>query len=172
MAMNTAFRWARENDAHAVVLIDGDGQHDPAEIPRVLRLVLEGRADVTVGSRFVGVKSETPRYRMLGQLVLTVATRVGSGIRLTDCQSGFRSFSRRAIEGLHFARSKVGDVECEMQFLFREGRLRVTEVPIVVRYHENAKRNPVSQGLGNLFTVLCLSAERYVLGKYRPHGAR
>lgn len=160
MAMNTVFQWARNNGTRAVVLLDGDGQHNPAEIPLVLAPVLKGEADVVVGSRFLDRSSRIPIYRVLGQKVLTLSTNLGSGLRLTDCQSGFRAFSMKAINALHFTRTKVGDIECESQFLFKENRLRVTEVPIVVSYHDDAKRNPVIQGLGNLFTVFGLVAER------------
>jgi len=61
----------------------------------------------------------------------------------------------------------VGDVECETQFLIKENRLRVTEVPIVVSYDDGAKRNPVVQGLGNLITVLGLTGERLLRSRPR-----
>lgn len=160
MAVNTAFQWAKENGVQAVVLLDGDGQHNPAEIPVVLKPVLEDEADVVVGSRFLDKKSPIPKYRALGLRVLTFVTRLGSGIKLTDCQSGFRSFSRRAVDVIRFTRGKVGDVECEMQFLIKENHLRVTEVPIVVSYNGRARRSPVVQGVGNLLTVLHLIAKR------------
>lgn len=160
MAVNTAFQWAKENNVRAVVLLDGDGQHNPAEIPLIVQPVLDGKFDVVVGSRFLGTKSHIPKYRTLGQHVLTLVTNLGSGLRLTDCQSGFRSFSKRAIEVLYFTRTKVGDVECETQFLIKRNQLRVTEVPISVNYGDRAKRNPVIQGVGNLFTVLHLIYER------------
>ncbi|MCL0038948.1 glycosyltransferase family 2 protein [Dehalococcoidia bacterium] len=165
MAMNTAFWWAKENGVQALVLLDGDGQHNPAEIPLVLKPALEGKADVVVGSRFLGVKSPIPRYRVIGLKILTVFTNLSSGVRLTDSQSGFRAFSKKAIDTLHFTRTKVGDVECEMQFLIRENHLKVTEAAIVVGYEEKAKRNPVAQGIGNLFAVFRLIAERRLLRK-------
>ena len=160
MAMNTAFEWAKENGIQAVVLLDGDGQHEPEDIPHVLEPVLESKVDVVVGSRFLSAKSPIPRYRTLGQRVLTFITNLGSGLRLTDCQSGFRAFSRRAVDTLYFTRARVGDVECEMQFLIGENHLKVAEVPIVINYDDRAKRNPVTQGVGNLFAVLSLVRER------------
>jgi len=160
IAMNTAFEWAKENDVQALVLLDGDGQHEPADIALVLKPVLEGEADVVVGSRFLSTKNRIPRYRTVGQHILTFATNLGSGLKLTDCQSGFRAFSARAIDALYFTRPKPGDVECEMQFLMSENHLRVAEVPITVNYNGRAKRNPVVQGVGNLFAVLLLTLER------------
>jgi len=167
VAMNTAFQWAKYNGVRAIVLLDGDGQHNPDEIPLVLAPVLQGEADVVVGSRFLGADSRIPGYRVLGQKILIIATNLGSGLRLTDCQSGFRAFSGKAVSTLRFTRTKVGDVECETQFLIKENRLRVTEVPIVVSYDDGAKRNPVVQGLGNLITVLGLTGERLLRSRPR-----
>lgn len=160
MAMNTAFQWAREKGAQVMVLLDGDGQHDPAYIPDVAKPVLEGKADVALGTRFLGIKSDIPRYRTVGQRILTLVTNIGSGVKLTDTQSGFRAFSRRAIELLSFKQKGVGDVEGEMQFLLKENNLSVAEVPIASNYDEGAKRNPVVQGMRNLNAVLNLIAER------------
>jgi glycosyltransferase involved in cell wall biosynthesis len=160
MAINTAFKWARENYVQAVVLLDGDGQHEPMDIPYVVTPVLEGKVDVVVGSRFLSTKNRIPRYRTMGQHVLTFVTNLSSGLKLTDCQSGFRAFSGRAIDALYFTQPRPGDVECEMQFLMNENQLRVAEVPITVNYDDRAKRNPVIQGVGNLFAVLHLILER------------
>ena len=160
MAMNTAFHWAKENSAQALVLLDGDGQHDPAHIPAILKPVLEGKADVVLGTRFLNMKSDIPRYRTIGQRILTLITNIGSGVKLTDTQSGFRAFSRKSIETLSFKQKGLGDVECEMQFLIKENNLKVVEVPITVIYDEGAKRNPVAQGMGNIKSVLNLIGEK------------
>lgn len=160
MAMNTAFQWAKENGVQAMVLLDGDGQQEPAYIPDLLKPVLEGKADITLGSRFLNMTSKIPRYRIVGQRILTFVTNFGSGVNITDTQSGFRAFSRKSIETLSFKQAGVGDVECEMQFLINENGLRVVEVPITAIYEEGAKRNPVVQGVRNLRAVLSLISEK------------
>jgi glycosyltransferase involved in cell wall biosynthesis len=157
-AVNTAFREARRRGALALVLIDGDGQHRAEDIAPVLRPVLDGEADVAVGSRFLDVKSEIPAYRKIGQHALTAATNLSSGVRLTDSQSGFRAFSRAAIEALTF-RGSGFSVESEMQFLIREYGLRPAEVPIGVVYEEPAKRNPVGHGLAVLHGIVRLVSQ-------------
>jgi glycosyltransferase involved in cell wall biosynthesis len=95
-----------------MVLLDADGQHRPEEIPQLLNPVLNNQADMVVGSRFL-TNNDIPKYRMLGQTVLNITTNLGSGIRLTDTQSGFRAFSRKAIERMSFKeigfRRRVGD---------------------------------------------------------------
>src|SRR5439155_7830336 len=120
--------------------------------------VLAGRADMVVGSRFAGVKSQIPRWRRVGQHTLTAATNIGSGVRVSDSQSGFRAFSRRALEGMRL--QHVGfSVESEMQFEAKALGLVVEEVPISVHYQLAAKRNPVTQGINVLDAVLRLVAQ-------------
>jgi glycosyltransferase involved in cell wall biosynthesis len=157
-AVNTAFRRARSLGARALVLIDGDGQHRADEIAAILEPVLAGTADMVVGSRFLDIRSDIPAYRKVGQHGLTLATNFSSGVRVTDSQSGFRAFSRAAIEALSF-RGAGFSVESEMQFLAREHRLRVAEVSISVVYEEPAKRNPVAHGLAVLNGIIRLVSQ-------------
>jgi glycosyltransferase involved in cell wall biosynthesis len=145
-ALNTGMTAARSMNPRVVVLIDGDGQQDPNDIPLLMEAILAGEADLVVGSRFVGNKSNTPKWRILGQQALTTATNIASGVALTDSQSGFRALSPRALDAFHF-RTAGFSVESEMQFLIREHGLVAAEVPIVVNYDEGPKRNPVTHGL-------------------------
>jgi glycosyltransferase involved in cell wall biosynthesis len=160
-ALNTGFREVREMAPEVVVTLDGDGQHRSEEIPALVQPVLGGQADVVVGSRFLGVKSRIPGLRALAIRALTLATNVGSGLRVSDSQTGFRAFSRRAVETIVF-RSDSFVVESEMQFLAREHGLQVVEVPISCSYDDGPKRNPVSHWLQVLNGVLQL------IGQHRP----
>ncbi len=159
--VNTALAWAREKEADALVFIDGDGQHKPSDIERVLAPVLSGEADMVVGSRFLGVKSTIPGYRKVGQHSFTAVTNIASAVSVTDSQSGFRAFSRRAIQTLHFNGTGLS-VESEMQFAAREQALVVAEVPISVVYAEKAKRNPFAHGMQIASNILKL------VGQHRP----
>ena len=158
VAINTAFRIAREISPLAMVLLDADGQHRPEEIPSLLQPVLEKRADMVVGSRFLA-NNQIPKYRMVGQTVLTITTNIGSGIKLTDTQSGFRAFSHRAIERMTLKETGFA-VESEMQFQAGRYNLKVTEVPILTNYDEKVKRSPVVHGFGVLFRVLGMMGEK------------
>lgn len=153
-AINHAFRIAREIQPTAMVLLDADGQHNPDEIPSLLEPVLNGQVDMVVGSRFLR-NNHIPKYRMLGQNILTLTTNIGSGIRISDTQSGFRSFSQKAINKMSFRESGFA-VESEMQFKARQYDLKVSEVPIVTNYDEKVKRSPVAHGFGVLFRVINL----------------
>jgi len=157
-ALNTAFKKIREIGVRAVVVIDGDAQHEPAEIPRLIQPVLDGEADMVVGSRFLDQKSCIPRYRKIGQEILNLATRMGSGIKITDSQSGFRTFSSRAIEVIDFKRAGFS-AESEMQFLINEHNFRVMELPIVAIYEGQVKRSPITHGLEVLGNVIALISQ-------------
>src|SRR5262245_5132771 len=145
-AVNTGFAYVRRLDPSAVVMLDGDGQHSADDIPVVFAPVVEGAADIVVGSRFLEVKSDIPIYRQVGQHGLTLATNLASGVRVSDSQSGYRAFSARALDELSFGQGGFS-IESEMQFQAREHQLRIVEVPIKVIYAERAKRNPVSHGM-------------------------
>jgi glycosyltransferase involved in cell wall biosynthesis len=160
VAINIAFNYAKRINPWAMVLLDADGQHRPEEIPQLLNPVLNNQADMVVGSRFL-VKNDIPKYRMLGQTVLNITTNLGSGIRLTDTQSGFRAFSRKAIERMSFKETGFA-VESEMQFMAGRYGLKVTEVPINTNYDEKVKRSPVVHGFGVLFRVLGMVGERII----------
>lgn len=158
-ALNAGFDYARRLNPRAVVVLDGDAQHDPAEIPNVALPVLNGDADVVIGSRFLDVKSDIPGWRKVGQHALNLATNVASGVKITDTQSGYRAFSLAAIQLMRF-RSTGLAVESEMQFLLTRSNLSVTEVPISVQYQDGNKRNPVVHGLKVLDAIIGLAARQ------------
>src|SRR6266851_6290485 len=157
-AVQTAFEQARRMAADALVLLDGDSQHDPADVDGLVEPILSGDADMVVGSRFAGVRSAIPRWRVAGQHALTMATNVGSGLRLSDTESGFRAFSRRALEEMRFTGSGFA-IEPATQFQAKARGWKVVEVPIHVHYEEPMKRNPVWHGFGQLDAILRLIAE-------------
>lgn len=159
-ALNTAFRYARSSGASALVVLDGDGQHNVAEIQRLLEPILSGEADIAIGSRFLAESpGSIPRVRRLGQKAMTAVTNACSGAAVTDSQSGFRAFSRKAIETLLFS-AKGFNVEVEMQFWASEHGLRLVEVPITAVYLDPPKRNVLSHGLHVLNGILSLVGRR------------
>jgi glycosyltransferase involved in cell wall biosynthesis len=144
--------------ADVLVLIDGDSQHDPADVDHLVEPVLGGQADMVVGSRFAGVRSRIPRWRVAGQRALTLATNVGSGLSVSDSESGFRAFSKRAIEEMRFRGSGFA-IEPETQFAAKQRGWKVVEVPIHVHYELPLKRNPVFHGFSQVDNILRLIAQ-------------
>ena len=158
-AMMAGFARARELGYEAVVMLDGDGQHNPDEIPAVAAPVLAGEADLVIGSRFLDIKADIPKYRVAGQKVLNGFTNLSTdgGFATTDSQSGFRALSRRALENLTFS-SEGYSIESDMIAHFAPLGLAMTEVPISVTYdvpHKH-KKNPVSHGFGVLARIVGL----------------
>jgi glycosyltransferase involved in cell wall biosynthesis len=161
-ALNSAFAVALGRDADVLVVMDGDGQHRAVEIPVVAGPIISGEADISVGSRHLReAEGEIPKVRRVGQTVVTTATNLGSGVALTDSQSGFRAFSRRALEVMTFSSSGFA-VESEMQFLALDQNLRVVEVPIEAVYRDPPKRNVVRHGL------VVLDGLMRLVGMHRP----
>lgn len=159
-ALNAGFREARKlQGLRVVVCLDGDAQHDARDVPTVIAPILQGQADVVIGSRFLNIKSEIPGWRQVGQHALTAMTNVASGVHTTDSQSGFRAFSPAAIEALNFTSTDLS-VESEMQFLFKTTGLRMVEAPVNVQYLDGNKRNPIIHGLQILDALLSLVARR------------
>jgi glycosyltransferase involved in cell wall biosynthesis len=154
-ALQTALRRARNEKADVLVVLDGDGQHDPRDIPRLIQPIVDGQADVVVGSRFVSATGKPPAYRRMGQGILTLLSNLGSGSGVTDSQSGFRAFSAQALRSLKLSENGFA-VESEIQFAASKSGLRVSEVPISVSYVDKAKRNPIGHGVNVLSRVLVL----------------
>ncbi|MBP2145140.1 glycosyltransferase involved in cell wall biosynthesis [Methanofollis sp. W23] len=155
-AVKTALEYARVRGFEYLVLLDGDGQHDPDEIPRLLTPVKEGNADMVIGSRFLdNTRSTIPFYRRIGQQVLTTMTNMDSSIKTTDSQSGFRVLGRSAIQ--RFTLDSEGySVESDMISTLSENGAKIYEVPISVNYDvpNKHKKHPVTHGFGVLNTII------------------
>ena len=132
-AVQTGFRFAYENGFQLAVRLDGDGQHDPAQLPALLEPVLAGEADIAVGSRFTsagGYRSTRSRRFGIGILARTVSALVRQ--RVTDPTSGFQALNRHGIA--LFAADYPHDYpEVEATVMLFKHRLRMKEVPVTMR---------------------------------------
>lgn len=163
---------ARDNDYTRLVLLDADWQHDPQEIPRLLAECEENEYDIVVGSRYLNSDDDqTPLYRRVGQHVLDGLMNI-QGINVTDTQSGYRVFNRRAIETLDLSESGFG-VESEMLQIANEEDLRVGEVPISVRYDvpNPSTSNSIWHGISVVDSVLRVVRDRHPLLFFGVPGA-
>ncbi len=96
-AIRSCFEAAKANRADILVILDGDGQHNPDEIPRLLALILREEADVVIGSRFLNSANNIPGYRKFGISVITWLFNLGSKTRVSDAQGGFRAYGKKII---------------------------------------------------------------------------
>jgi glycosyltransferase involved in cell wall biosynthesis len=138
-AVQTGFRYAWENAYELAVRVDGDGQHDPAQLSRVLEPVLAGEADIVVGSRFAGGAGYTSSAaRRVGIRVLAWVVSAIARQRVTDSTSGFQALNRQAIR--LFARDYPHDYpEVEGMVMVIRHRLRLREVPVSMRAREHGR---------------------------------
>ncbi len=156
-ALMRGFERAKELGCSIIVMLDADGQHDADEIPLLIDPVLKGEADLVIGSRFLEKKGKIPKYRTLGQKILTFTTNLGSDITVTDSQSGFRAMNRRALENLDFE-SEGYSIESEMITHLSSKGFIIKEVPISAIYdvpHKH-KINPFSHGFSVLNDIIGL----------------
>ena len=119
------FSFAREEDFDHLVTLDGDGQHDPSQIPQFL-WALETGADVVIGNRFLG-QHNTPRHRQL--VIKTLNTILGVG----DSQCGFRAYNRKAIDTIHITETGMG-ASLDILKEAKQNDLSIAEVPCTVTY--------------------------------------
>ncbi len=138
-AVQTGFRYAFEKKYELAVRLDGDGQHDPAQLPAVMAPVLAGEADIAIGSRFIaegGFRSSAARrvgIRVLASVVSVIAHQ-----RLTDTTSGFQALNRRAI-ALYAAELPHDYPEVEGLVIALKHKLRVREVAVTMREREHGR---------------------------------
>lgn len=164
-AIQTLLGHVQHRDFDALVLLDGDGQHIPNDIPDVIDPVLDDDYDVSIGSRYLNQeKTETPAYRRFGQRVLDLMTLGSARRNVSDSQSGFRALSAEAVSRLTIRTDGMG-VESEMINSAVENGLEMTEVPIDVRYEEidGQTHNPLRHGLAVLVFILRLIRDRHPL---------
>ena len=160
--IKTGFKYAMIHGFDYVVTIDGDGQHNPDEIPVVLGNVMNNGHDIVIGSRY-GSSTEMPVWRKVGKRVLDYATSFGNGGQVLDSQSGFRAFNRRAVQGIA-PRLNGGafSVESEQLIKAHDLDLKVTNSHISCKYEnlDTSTKNPTSHGFSVLSYVIWLVAEK------------
>jgi len=135
-ALRDLFEYATQCAVDILVVLDGDGQHNPDDIPKLTRPLLLDEADIVNGSRYLdGNGAGTPHYRRFGQIVLDKFTRLGLSrdVKVTDTQSGFRAFSMKAAPTFKFGTDQLG-IDSEMLMDAAKAQLRIKEVDINVRY--------------------------------------
>lgn len=157
-ALKTGFNAAQNTDI--LVTLDGDGQHNPWEIPLLIAPIQNGEADMVNGSRYLNKKAKgTPAYRRIGQTVLDRTTNINSGLKITDSQSGFRAFAAFTIPSFRFTNTGFS-IESEMLMDAAESNFKIKEVEVRTSYNPNQKngkihtKNPVSHGLSVFIKLL------------------
>ena len=135
-AVQTGYQYALEHGFEVAIQVDGDGQHDPREVGLVLAPILDGRADLVVGTRFVtGGGYRGTRLRRVGIRIFAAVVSLLVGQRVSDTTSGFRAVNRKALK-LFAAEYPHDYPEVESIVLLSKHHLRMLEVPVQMRVRE------------------------------------
>ncbi len=129
-AMQTGYRFAAEKGYDYALQVDADGQHDPKDIPLLLNPVLESKADIVIGSRYLSETGyRSPVMRRIGSWVFSLAVSTIVGKRITDTTSGFRASNQRVIR-FYAERYPQDYPEVEAVVMLHRAGLKLMEVPV------------------------------------------
>ena len=161
MAIRSIFLKAREINADLLVTIDADGQHKIEDVNKIIKPVVDGQADISIGSRFLGEGDNSPKYRKLGIKIITKVTNSSLSEKITDAQSGFRAYNNKVLQSLTPSDSGMG---ISTEILIKSSNLgfKIAEVPTEIQYKgKTSSQNPVSHGTEVLMSTLkYISIER------------
>jgi glycosyltransferase involved in cell wall biosynthesis len=160
-ALQTGMAYALSRGAEILVHFDADGQHDHHDIERLIQPILEGRADITLGSRFLDKKHtrEIPPLKRILLRLATLFTMLVSGIRLTDTHNGFRAFSRKAAQQIEIRENNMAHAS-EILHKIARAKLSYTEIPVRVFYTQ------YSQGKGqSIFNSINILFD-FIIGRF------
>lgn len=146
-AVKTGIMAANLLEADIVVTMDGDGQHDPADIAALTRPIIEGSCDVVLGSRTLN-RDKMPKIKMFANFCGNFFTWLLYGVWVSDSQSGFRAYSKYAALIID---TKADKYEYDSKVIreIKTNRLRFAEVPVQTRYTEYSQGKTQKQGFVN-----------------------
>ena len=139
------YRWAIDNDLDVVVLLHGDGQYAPEIIDELVRPITEGGADAVMGSRMLtkggARRGGMPRYKFVGNRILSRFQNVATGATLSEWHSGYRAYAVQALREIAFLANSDGfDFDTEILLQLLAGQKRIVEVPIPTYYGDEICR--------------------------------
>lgn len=139
-ALQTGYKYARENGYRVLAQIDADGQHDPVYIRDMLALIERGEADVVIGSRFlVDSGYRAPLTRRIGMLLFGTIASWAMGQRVTDPTSGYQTLNRRAFCYCANDVYPSDFADADVLIMLHRAGLRVREVAVKMRPSANKK---------------------------------
>jgi len=157
-AIQSILAEAKKRNPDVLVLLDADSQHDPNEIPVLIKPISEG-FDLVIGSR-EAQKDKTPRYRRIGQKVIFRSSRLASQANISDSESGFRALSPKAINELELKATGFA-IESEMITRAADKNLKITEVPISNIYTKDGSTlHPIRHGIDVLSRIIVMISQR------------
>lgn len=164
-AIKSCFEVARSSAADVLVILDGDGQHNPDEIPQLLAPILRGEADLIIGSRFLTNANNMPRYRRFGIGVITFLWNFGSKVKVSDAQSGFRIYRREVFQSFSLTETRMS-VSIEILDKAKRKGAIIKEVPISCLYAPSTLNlKAIRHGLGVALSVIRIRLQNSLFTK-------
>ena len=166
-AIRSIFLKAKEMNGDVLVTFDADGQHRIEDIENVIKPIIDQKADLVIGSRFLDEsEKEIPQYRKVGIKVITKITNSSIKEQLTDSQSGFRAYSKKVIAELNPSELGMG-ISTEILIKASSKNFRITEVPIKILYTgDTSTHNPVSHGSSVILSTIKYTSIEHPLKFY------
>ena len=154
-AIRSLFLKAKEMSPDVLITFDADGQHRIEDINSIMKPIIENKADVVIGSRFLGKKSDDmPNYRKIGIKAITTVTNTSINEKLTDSQSGFRAYSEKTLEKITPTEEGMG-VSTEILIKCSKMDLKIMEIAIKVNYQgDTSTHDPISHGTSVILSTL------------------
>jgi glycosyltransferase involved in cell wall biosynthesis len=158
-AIQTIMAEAKKRNPDILVILDTDAQHDPREIPNIIKPILENTAECVIGTRKKQQK-KIPFYRRIGQKVILSSVKILADETLTDSECGFRAFSRLAYNTLEL-REKGMSISAETVAEAARHNLKIAQVPVEVSYLEDSSTlNPVKHGFNVMRSIVTMISEQ------------
>lgn len=167
-SIRSIFLKAKEMNADMLVTFDGDGQHRIEDIQKVIEPIINKKCDISIGSRFLSEDSidEIPDYRKFGIRMITKITNVSINEKLSDSQSGFRAYSKKALTEIHPSDQGMG-ISTEILIKASNKDLIIAEVPIRVLYEgDTSTHNAISHGASVLLSTIKYTSIEHPLKFY------
>ena len=166
-AIRSIFTKAKNVEGDVLVTFDADGQHRVEDIENVVAPIINQEADIVIGSRFLDEsEKEVPHYRKVGIKVITKITNASIKEKLTDSQSGFRAYSKKAVDELNPSELGMG-ISTEILIKASNKGFKISEVPIKILYGENTStHNPVVHGSSVLVSTIKYTSIEHPLKFY------
>ena len=166
-AIRSIFLKAKELDGDILVTFDADGQHRIEDIENVITPIVEEKADLVIGSRFLDEsEKEVPQYRKVGIKVITKITNASIKEQITDSQSGFRAYSKKVVDELNPSELGMG-ISTEILIKASAKNFKITEVPIKILYSgDTSTHNPISHGSSVILSTIKYTSIEHPLKFY------
>lgn len=149
-ALKTGIDYALDQGADIIVTFDSDGQHQPEDIPRMIKPIQEGKADIVLGSRFLDKNSNVPFFRKIFLKGGALLFKIFYGVRLTDSHNGLRALSRKAAQTIKITQDRM---EHASEIIEQIGKhhLKYVEVPVTIKYTDYSLQK--GQRTSNAFKI-------------------